>query len=271
MRFVYLIDEDPSVRRLISQLLGVQRGLVVRAFRTGAAFLAVADTLDPGVVLLELQTPRIDGTAILEALRAAGEGRFVGVLVTGVETIPLVVRAMKAGAADLVTKPFDDDNLLAAMEAAFSRLDAEQAELLAGKTAREKILHLSCRERDVLRGLVDGRANKVIAGNLGISPRTVEIYRANVMRKLGVRSLAEGIRLVFAARWGLDEPAPAPLPARVSVPVPVVRADGWKVGFADPVSAIPRNRPRPLQGGQGHISIVTPIIMGNAAALTAHR
>jgi len=262
MRFVYLIDEDATVRRSVNRLLGDQRDIVLRTFRTGRAFLEAADTLDPGVVLLELQMPGIDGAEIVEALREAGEGRFVAVLLTAVGTVPLVVRAMKAGAADLVTKPYDADALLAAIEAAFSRLDAERAELLVGETARDKISHLSARERDVLKGLIDGRANKVIAGDLGISPRTVEIYRANVMRKLGVRSLAEGMRLVFAARWGQCE----------SVAVQVEQADSRQAGIPEgPLSVMQRSRSRLSLNGQGHLSIITPINMTNPSALIAHR
>jgi two-component system response regulator FixJ len=262
MRFVYLIDEDADVRRSVNRLLRDQRDVVVRTFRTGGAFLEATDTLDPGVVLLELQRPGIDGAEILEALHQAGEGRFVAVLLTAVETVPLVVRAMKAGAADLVTKPYDAEALLTAIEAAFARLEAEQAELAVGETARDKINHLSARERDVLKGLVDGRPNKVIAGDLGISPRTVEIYRANVMRKLGVRSLAEAMRLVFAARWGQYE----------SVRVQVEQADSRQAGVPDgPLGALQRSRSRLLLNGQGHLSIITPINMTTPPALTAHR
>lgn len=216
MTFVYLVDDDAAVRRSVMMLLHGKRNLVVRVFRTGRAFLEAADTLEPGIVLLELQVPDIDGAEILGALRAVGEGRFVTVLLTGVEAIPVVVRAMKAGATDLVTKPYDDESLLAAIDAAGARLDAERVDLLMGEAAREKIGHLSCRERDVLKGLVDGRANKVIADDLAISPRTVEIYRANLMRKLGVRSLAEGMRVVFAARWNFEGSAPERRP------------DGWR-------------------------------------------
>lgn len=260
MRFVYLIDEDAGVRRSVNRLLGDQRDLVVRAFRTGRAFLEAADTLDSGVVLLELEMPGIDGAEILEVLHDLGEGRFVAVVLTAVETVPLVVRAMKAGAADLITKPYDADVLLAAIEAAFSRLEAELAELQVGVTARDKIDHLSSRERDVLKGLVDGRANKVIAGDLGISPRTVEIYRANVMRKLGVRSLAEGMRLVFAAGWGLDEPVPvAPAHSRQAI-----LGEG-------PLSIMQRSRSRLALNGQGGVSIINPIVMIKPPALAAHR
>ena len=261
MRFVYLIDEDADVRRSVNRLLGDQRDLVVRAFRTGSAFLEAADTLDPGVVILELAMPGIDGTEILEALHKIGEGRFVAILLTGVEAVSLVVRAMKAGAADLVTKPYDANILLTAIDAAFARLEAARAELLVGETARDKIGHLSSRERDVLKGLVNGRANKVIAGALGISPRTVEIYRANVMRKLGVRSLAEGIRLVFAARWGLDEEG---IVARAL-------AEGRRPGISEaPVGLVQRSRSRLVQNGQGHLSIVSTGI-GHLGAQAAHR
>jgi len=232
MRFIYLVDNDALVRRSVTVLLRGKHDLVVQGFRSGAAFLESADALDPGVLLLELQMPGVGGVDIIEALQATNEGRFVTVVLTGTEAIPLVVRAMKAGAADLVTKPYRERVLLDALDAAFVTLDARRAEVLVGDAARQKIAHLSSRERDVLKGLVDGRANKMIASDLDISPRTVEIYRANLMRKLGVRSLAEGIKLAFAAQWGFEEESPI----IAATPAP----DGYR-----PAPALPERSGRP--------------------------
>ena len=203
MRFVYVLDQDPEVRKSVTRLFGDRSDMMVRTFGTGASFLAAIDTLDPGVLLTELEMPDMSGVAVLDALRAQGDDRIVPVLLTGATTVPLVVRAMKTGAVDLVSKPYEADVLLAMVETAFARLAANRAAALVESEAREKIEHLSGRERDVLRRLFEGQANKVIAHDLSISPRTVEIYRANMMKKLGVRSLAESVRVVFAARWDL--------------------------------------------------------------------
>ncbi len=205
MRFVYVVDQDPDVRKSVTRLLGDRPGMIVRTFGTGAAFLAAVDALDPGVLLLELEMPDMGGMAVLDELRAQDSDKVLPVLLTGATTVPLVVRAMKTGALDLVPKPYVEDVLLAMVETAFGRLEANRAAACAENAAREKIEHLSGRERDVLRRLFEGHANKVIAYDLSISPRTVEIYRANMMKKLGVRTLAESVRLVFAARWGFDE------------------------------------------------------------------
>jgi len=205
MRFVYVLDQDPEVRKSVTRLLGNHPDMMVRTFGNGASFLAAIGSLDPGILLLELEMPDMSGTVVLDALRAQGDDRIVPVLLTGATTVPLVVRAMKTGAVDLVPKPYEDDVLLAMVETAFARLATNRAAALVESEARGKIDHLSGRERDVLRRLFEGQANKVIAHDLSISPRTVEIYRANMMKKLGVRSLAESVRLVFAARWDLDD------------------------------------------------------------------
>jgi len=203
MRFVYVLDQDPDVRKSVTLLLGDRPDMMVRTFGTGASFLAAIDALDPGILLTELEMPDMSGVAVLDALRAQGDDRIVPVLLTGATTVPLVVRAMKTGAVDLVPKPYEVDVLLAMVETAFARLATNRAAALVESEARGKIEHLSGRERDVLRRLFEGQANKVIAHDLSISPRTVEIYRANMMKKLGVRSLAESVRVVFAARWDL--------------------------------------------------------------------
>jgi two-component system response regulator FixJ len=205
MRFVYVLDQDPEARKSVTRLLGNRPDTMVRTFDTGASFLTAIDALDPGVLLLEIEIPDMGGVAVLDALRAQGDDRIVPVLLTGATTVPLVVRAMKTGAVDLVPKPYEADVLLAKVETAFARLATNRAAAVAENEARGKIEHLSGRERDVLKRLFEGQANKVIAYDLHISPRTVEIYRANMMKKLGVRSLAESVRLVFAARWELGD------------------------------------------------------------------
>ncbi|MEO9133014.1 MAG: LuxR C-terminal-related transcriptional regulator [Sphingomonas sp.] len=205
MRFVYVLDQDPEVRKSVTRLLGNRPDMLVRTFGTAASFLSAIDALDPGILLLELEMPEMSSMAVLDALRAQGYDRIVPVLLTGATTVPLVVQAMKTGAVDLVPKPYEVDVLLAMVETAFARLATNRAAALVENEARGKIEHLSGRERDVLRRLFEGQANKVIAYDLSISPRTVEIYRAKMMKKLGVRSLAESVRLVFAARWDIDD------------------------------------------------------------------
>ncbi|MEG3085962.1 response regulator transcription factor [Sphingomonas sp. PB4P5] len=198
-RPIYLVDDDAAVRASLAALLSLQPGFAVRSFGSGDAFLAAAPALDPGVVLLDLHMPGANGIDVLCRIRAVDPGRFAAIIITGDGSITLAVQAMKAGAIDFIEKPYGAALLLTTVDDAFARLLEEDAAAARARAAQDRIAALSPRERDVLAGLIEGRGNKVIAHQLDISPRTVEIYRANLMTRLGVRSLPEALRVAFAA------------------------------------------------------------------------
>jgi two-component system response regulator FixJ len=149
--------------------------------------------------------PGMDGLEVQQALRDGGI-LFPVIVMTGHGDISLAVRAMKAGAIDFIEKPFEKTALLAALEDGFRRLANTGEQNQRGEFARSRLHILTRREHEVLQGLVRGHPNKTIAYDLGISPRTVEIYRANVMTKLEVASLSEALRVAFAAGLGEIDP-----------------------------------------------------------------
>ena len=204
IRNIYLIDDDDAVRASLHGLLSLRSDLVVRNFRSGDQFLERAPDLESGVLLLDYHMPGKNGLEVLEQLSSLSHGRFLTIILTGEGNIDVAVQAMKAGALDFLEKPYKADALLEAIDKAFERMEHDSAGSAQIESARAKVDVLSPRERDVLTGLIEGRSNKVIAYNLAISPRTVEIYRANLMTKMGVRSLSEALRVAFAA--GLISP-----------------------------------------------------------------
>jgi two-component system response regulator FixJ len=199
IRNIYLIDDDDAVRASLHGLLSLRSDLVVRNFRSGDQFLERAPDLESGVLLLDYHMPGKNGLEVLEHLGSSSHGRFLTIILTGEGNIDVAVQAMKAGALDFLEKPYKADALLETIDKAFDRMEHESAGSAQIESARAKVDVLSPRERDVLTGLIEGRSNKVIAYNLSISPRTVEIYRANLMTKMGVRSLSEALRVAFAA------------------------------------------------------------------------
>lgn len=196
-RTIYIVDDDDAVRASLHTLLSVRSDLVVRGYRSGDAFLEEAADLDPGVLLLDFHMPGATGLDVLQALD--GTTRFVPVVLTGQGNVGLAVQAMKAGALDFLEKPYEAEVLMQVIDNAFARLEENSEEAARLNAAEAKIAKLSPRETDVLKGLIEGRSNKIIAYELDISPRTVEIYRANLMEKLEVRSLSEALRIAFAA------------------------------------------------------------------------
>ncbi|RYY29427.1 MAG: response regulator [Sphingomonadales bacterium] len=194
---IYIVDDDDAVRASLHSLLSVQSDLIVRGYRSGDAFLEEVSELDPGVVLLDFHMPGSTGLDVLNAVR--GDVKFVPIILTGQGNIGLAVQAMKAGALDFIEKPYDARTLMEVVDHAFAQLEQSGAAEARVRTAKAKIALLSPRETDTLKGLIEGRSNKVIAYELDISPRTVEIYRANLMEKLEVRSLSEALRISFAA------------------------------------------------------------------------
>ncbi len=197
-RNVYVVDDDDALRHSVEVLLDVAGGFVTRSFASGEAFLDQLAHLEAGCVLLDLNMPGMNGLDVLLRLQQLDD-RFETILLTGQGDIGIAVEAMKSGAIDFIEKPYDNRMLLNALANGFSRIEDREREASAIQSARDGIDRLTPREKDVLLGLIDGKANKIIAFELDISPRTVEIYRANLMDKLGVRSVAEAVRIAFAA------------------------------------------------------------------------
>jgi two-component system response regulator FixJ len=196
-RTVYVVDDDAGVRRSLERLLDAA-GFRVISYETPAAFLAAAPGLSAGCALLDIRMPDMDGLELQARLLELGIALPV-VVMTGQGDVQSAVRAMKAGAADFIEKPFSDYTFLAAIEAALAR--AKPSDRTQETTdAVRLIATLSPREREVLDALVAGRPNKVIAFDLGLSVRTVEVHRARMMDRLGVRQLAEAIRLAVMAK-----------------------------------------------------------------------
>jgi len=194
---VHVIDDDDAVRESLAFLLATAR-IAVKTYDSAAAFLGASPPIAGGCVITDVRMPGISGIELLQRLRERNVGVPV-IVITGHGDVPLAVEAMKLGAADFFEKPFDDEALLAAVRSALlqladsSKRDAEQADI------HGKLATLSNREREVLEGLVSGHPNKTIAYDLGISPRTVEVYRANVMTKMNAASLSELVRMALTA------------------------------------------------------------------------
>jgi two-component system response regulator FixJ len=194
---IYVVDDDDAIRRSLSFMLRTS-GHAVRLFASGLEFMKEAATLPPGCVLLDVRMPDMDGLEVQRELRARGITLPV-VIMTGHGDVDMAVAAMKAGASDFIEKPFEKVALLACIEAAKTLSLAERGAMARAEEARARLNILTDRERDVLDGLVQGLPNKSIAYDLGISPRTVEIHRANLMQKLEAKSLAEALRIAFHA------------------------------------------------------------------------
>lgn len=200
MRNCYIVDDDDATRTSLLTLLSLQFRIVVQGFASGDAFLRAAADLDPGVVLLDYSMPGRNGIEVLKLLQER-HPQMVPVMLTGKGSTLAAVEAMKAGALDFLEKPSDPQTLFSVIEAAFDRSGEILRSAEAAKSATERLARLSPQETNVLRGLIAGKRNKIIAYELGLSPRTVEIYRANVMSKLGVHSLSEALGLAYAGGW----------------------------------------------------------------------
>jgi two-component system, LuxR family, response regulator FixJ len=192
-----IIDDDAAMRDSLAFLLDVN-GYATRAYETANDFLKDAAANASSCIISDIRMPGMNGIELVRNLRSAGANCPV-ILITGHGDVALAVEAMKAGAADFIEKPFDDSALLEAIRSALDSRVAAMGEGSARKEAEARLAELSPRERDVLRGLVAGKINKVIAHDLSISPRTVEVYRANLMAKTGARSMSELMRIALAA------------------------------------------------------------------------
>jgi two-component system response regulator FixJ len=192
---VYVVDDDIDARISLTFFLNTA-GFIARPSSSGVAFLDDVASLQPGCILLDMRMPGLDGFEVIEAL---GERvtQFAVIIMTGHGDISTAVHAMKLGAVDFLEKPFGDDLLVATLENGFRVLGAGADQRERHVAAAARLNRLSPREKDVLHGLAAGLSNKVIAFRLQLSVRTVEMYRASMMDRLGVKSLPEAMRLAF--------------------------------------------------------------------------
>jgi len=194
---VHIVDDDEAVRQSLAFLLSTA-GIPVRLYDSATAFVAALSGVQGGCLITDVRMPGMTGLDLLRALDAKSVN-LPAIVITGHGDIALAVEAMKAGAVDFIEKPFDEEAILRAVRLAERRAEREGPQSEDDSAHAAKLTALSERERQVLEGLVAGHPNKVIAHNLGISPRTVEVYRANLMAKMQAKSLSELIRMVLLA------------------------------------------------------------------------
>ena len=194
---IHVIDDDGAMRDSLAFLLDVN-GFQPQVYESADAFLGAADRAALDCVISDIRMPGLNGIELVRKLKGEGSSCPV-ILITGHGDVALAVEAMKAGAVDFIEKPFDDAALLGAIRSALDALPDNRTGSSAKNEAEARLAELSPRERDVLQGLVAGKINEVIAHDLSISPRTVEVYRANLMAKTGARSMSELMRIALAA------------------------------------------------------------------------
>lgn len=218
-KLVHIVDDEDSIRRSLDFLLR-SAGYRTERWEDGETFLKGADKAEPACVLLDVRMPAMDGLQVQAEMATRGYNLPVIVL-TGHGDISTAVRAMQGGAIDFLEKPFNRERLLDAIEAGFSRLENREAARKREDWAKTEVGKLTEREKEVLEGLACGYPNKTIAYDLGISSRTVEVYRANVMNKFEVSNFADALRVAFAAGMGSERQwretynvgGPKPLPS----------------------------------------------------------
>ena len=194
---VYVIDDDEAMRDSLNFLLDAA-GLEVTLFETAQQFLDALPGLDFGCVVSDVRMPGIDGIELLKRMKA-GQSKFPILIMTGHGDVPLAVEAMKLGAVDFLEKPFEDDRLIGMIEAAIRQAEPAAKDDAVTHDIVARVATLSPRERQVMDGLIAGLSNKLIARDYDISPRTIEVYRANVMTKMQAGSLSELVRLAMRA------------------------------------------------------------------------
>jgi len=196
-RTVFLVDDDEDVRDALRMLLRAA-GFAVESFPSALAFLERRDQEAEGCIVADVRMPGLSGLQLLERLTADGE-RMPVVVITGHGDVSACRRAFKGGAVDFLTKPVDEQVLIEAIEAGFTRLDAQRREASEIDEARALLARLTQRENEILDMVARGWMTKEIARTMGVSPRTVETHRANLAEKLGTTSVAEMVRLVLLA------------------------------------------------------------------------
>jgi two-component system, LuxR family, response regulator FixJ len=196
---VHIVDDEEAVRNSLAFLLGTS-GFAVRTHETATSFLAIAPSIRNGCLITDLRMPDIDGVELLRRLGEIG-AMLPAIVITGHGDVQMAVEAMKNGAQDFIEKPFSEEVLIGSITKAVDRAAAR----LQGEAVNEAILtriaSLSDREVQVMGGVVAGRPNKTIAFDLGISPRTVDVYRAGLMGKMQAKSLPELVRMTMAVGW----------------------------------------------------------------------
>jgi two-component system response regulator FixJ len=202
---IHVIDDDDAARASLTFLLE-SSGYTVTEYPSADAFLKQLDTVAAGCVVTDLRMPGTSGLDLVRRLRETGRP-FAVIVVTGHGDVPLAVEAMKDGALDFLEKPYSDETMLTAVRMAVDRQGRDAAGKAEAEVFRVRLARLSARERDVLTGLIAGKVNKQIAFDLSISPRTVEIYRANVMMKMEAGSLPELVRMALVADWRAEDPS----------------------------------------------------------------
>lgn len=195
---VHVIDDDEGVRSSLAFLLDCSE-IATRTYELAIQFLKAVPTMEHGCIITDVRMPEMNGLELVAKLKAMGVADPV-IVITGHADVPMAIQAMHAGVSDFIEKPFSDEAILIAVRAALAEQQSK------GELERERDLFqhrlatLSGREREVMEGLIEGKANKVIAFDLDISARTVEVYRANAMTKMGARTLSELVRMVMIAR-----------------------------------------------------------------------
>jgi two-component system response regulator FixJ len=195
---VHIIDDDESARDGLAFLLDCHE-IKTRTYPSAVHFLEVVGDMEHGCIITDVRMPEMSGIELVERLKSLKITAPI-IVITGHADVPMAIQSLRAGVSDFIEKPFSDDAILEAVRAALARqqsrdeLENERERIAANLAA------LSGREREVMEGLVEGKANKVIAYDLGISARTVEVYRANVMTKMGARTLSELVRMVMISR-----------------------------------------------------------------------
>ena len=194
---VHVIDDDEAVREALAFQLGTA-GIEVRTYESAVVFLEVASTVRTGCIITDVRMPELSGIDLVRRLRELKLSVPV-IVITAHGDIPLAVEAMRLGAVDFLEKPFEDEVLLKSVRSALDRGDRDQRRQVERSNIEARLAALSNRERDVLKGLVAGHANKQIAYDLGISARTIENYRANLMIKMRAASLSDLVRMALTA------------------------------------------------------------------------
>ncbi len=192
---VFVVDDEPDIRDALRMLLG-SVGLKVETFASARDFLKGYDAARPGCLILDVRMPGMSGPELQEQLRT-NRIQIPVIIITGHGDVPTTVRTMKAGAVDVIEKPFNDQVLIDRVQQALER-DARQRETAAGlKAIEQRLARLTPREREVMQAIVQGKLNKVIAADLGLSTRTVEIHRARIMEKMQARSVSKLVQMVL--------------------------------------------------------------------------
>lgn len=199
-KLVHIVDNEEAIRRSMGFMLKTS-GYLVETWTSGQAFLKEVRHVERGCILLDIRMPDLDGLEVQRMLAERGVTMPI-VIMTGHGDVSTAIRAMKAGAVDFLEKPFGKATVIAAIEESFGRLTMADRATVRAADAEARLGVLTAREREVLDHLAKGLPNKTIAYDLGISARTVEVHRANVMAKLAVRSLSDALRIAFSAGLG---------------------------------------------------------------------